>query len=325
MKAFLTSAYNNYKTNPASWLKSKSISGLNICTNDPEEADVIIFVESHPGNDPYFRTVFNNSIYKKYKNKCVLYHDADLSITPMPTISPSIELWQYNPKHKRSVHYIARAFENETIENADVNYKTDRDYLYSFIGSKTHAIRNKIIRANHPPNTFVKDTTGLNAWEMASDKKLEYEKEFHHVMKESFFVLCPRGIGPCSYRLFETMQLGRVPVIISDQWVEIPDIEWNKISIRVEEGMVQQLPEILNERKKDAIEMGKNARKCWENFFSPEVSLEKIATSAFNLVGNGYSTGDSIGDYMQFLKSPWHLKNLFRYQKNKLKRNLRGF
>jgi hypothetical protein len=320
MKAFLTSAYNNYNINPANWLKSKSISTASICTDDPEEADVIIFVESHPGDDPYFRAVFTHKIYKKYKEKCVLYHDADLSITPMPTISPSIELWQYNPKHKRSVHYIARALENETIDNAEVNFKSDRNYLYSFIGSKTHSIRSELLSIKHPANAFIKDTSGLKAWEMDIEKKLEYEKEFYLVMKESFFILCPRGIGPCSYRLFETMQLGRVPVIISDQWVEIPGIDWDKISIRVSEAMIDQLPQILRERKKYAVEMGRNARKCWEQFFSPEVSLEQITTSAMQIAGNSYSIIDSVREYFQFLTHPWHLKNFLRYKKNKLKR-----
>jgi hypothetical protein len=324
MKAFLTSAYNygnNYK--PANWLKSKSISNTSICTDNPEDADVIVFIESHPVNDPYFTHVFNNKIYKKYKNKCVLYHDADLSITPMPTISPSIELWQYNPKHKRSSHYIARVCENETIDKALVNFKPSRKYLYSFIGSKTHSVRSAIIGMKHPVNAYIKDTSSLKAWELDSNQKFEYEREYYEIMNESFFILCPRGIGPCSYRLFETMQLGRVPVIISNQWVEIPGIKWDDVSIRVDETLVHKLPEILAKREKDAVEMGRNARKSWEQFFSPEVSLNQIASSALKLVKNNYSFLDSLIEYLQFIKQPSHLKNFLRYRKNKLKRKLR--
>jgi hypothetical protein len=95
MKVFLTSAYHE-KRSPAKWLKEKSFKDTSICTDDPAEANVIIFVESHPGQDPYFTKVRSSNLFKKYKKKCVLYHDADLSITLMRTISPSIELWQYN-------------------------------------------------------------------------------------------------------------------------------------------------------------------------------------------------------------------------------------
>jgi hypothetical protein len=36
---------------------------------------------------------------------------------------------------------------------------------------------------------------------------------------ESILDRCPAGIGPATYRLFEAMELGRVPVILSDEWV----------------------------------------------------------------------------------------------------------
>jgi hypothetical protein len=175
----------------------------------------------------------------------------------------------------------------------------------------------------HPVNAYIKDTSSLKAWELDSNQKFEYEREYYEIMNESFFILCPRGIGPCSYRLFETMQLGRVPVIISNQWVEIPGIKWDDVSIRVDETLVHKLPEILAKREKDAVEMGRNARKSWEQFFSPEVSLNQIASSALKLVKNNYSFLDSLIEYLQFIKQPSHLKNFLRYRKNKLKRKLR--
>jgi hypothetical protein len=87
--------------------------------------------------------------------------------------------------------------------------------------------------------------------------------------------------------------------------------------------LVHKLPEILAKREKDAVEMGRNARKSWEQFFSPEVSLNQIASSALKLVKNNYSFLDSLIEYLQFIKQPSHLKNFLRYRKNKLKRKLR--
>lgn len=321
MKVFFTSAYKyNHNLNPALWLKINSTSSASICTEDPDEADVIIFVESHPMLDPYFRNVIKNNIYRKYKSKCVLYHDADLSVTAMRTITPSIELWQYNPKHKRSGHYISRIHENEIINHAAVSYKTNPDYLYSFVGSETHFVRRAIFQMKHPINTFIKDTTGMKAWEMSETAKLLYERNYYDVINGSRFILCPRGIGPCSYRLFEAMQVGRVPVIISDEWVEMPGIDWKQFSIKVKEKDIKKIAEILDERKSEAVAMGKTARKHWENHFSPQVSLEQIATAASELVKNKYTVIDSCKDYLQFLKHPFHFKNLLRYKKNKLKK-----
>ncbi|GEO09126.1 exostosin domain-containing protein [Segetibacter aerophilus] len=320
MKAFLTSTYNYKDYSPAKWLKSKSTSQNCTCIDNGEDADVIIFVESHPTIDPYFRKLFRDKTYLAYKRKCVLYHDADLSITPLPTISPSIERWQYNPKHKRSAHYIARYRENKTIDNALINYNNSRKYLYSFIGSKTHAVRNAIINIAPRQDVYIKDTTGSQAWELNVEEALKYEREYLEVMDESYFILCPRGIGPSTYRLFEAMQLGRVPVIISDSWVEILGVDWDSFSIRIPQSKVSQIEQILQDRKEEAVAMGKQAREAWEKNFSPEVSLDRIVGAAIELIKNEYSYYDSIKDYLQFLQDPFHFKNLLRYKKNKLRR-----
>ncbi|MEO6731801.1 MAG: exostosin family protein [Ferruginibacter sp.] len=319
MRLFLTSAYFYLEDfNAPKWLMLNS-KDSSMCTNDPELADAIIFVESHPVDDPYFRTVLAHPLFKKYRHKCVLYHDADLSVTALPTLSPSIESWQFNPRHKRPFHYIARFTENKTIDAAPVIYNTDHKYLYSFIGARNHPLRNEILSMNHPADSFIKDTFGINAWDLNEADKVKFEQDFIDVINESSFVLCPRGIGPCSYRLFETMQLGRVPVIISDEWVPIPNIDWDRFTITVPESKIALIPQILNERKNEALEMGRLARKYWEECFSPEVSLQHMAKAAKELLGHNYSFIDSLKDYSQFIQRPWHIKNFLRYKKNKMK------
>jgi hypothetical protein len=325
MKVFLTTAYNYTLCIPSEWLIAHNTYKDLVFTTDAELADVIIFVESHPMNDPYFRRVINHNIYKKYPHKCVLYHDADLSITPIPTISPSIEAWQYNPKHKRTFHYIARVSENETINQSTITYDDSYKYLYSFIGSRTHAVRNKLMDIAHPANAFIKDTSASRSWELNDVERSRYEYEYMDVMRNSYFVLCPRGIGPCSYRLFETMQLGRVPVIISDAWVDIPDVDWNKFSIKIPESQIHLLASILETRKGEAQQMGKTARQYWENYFSPEVSLVQLVNAASDLLKHKYSFKDSIDDYSQFFREPSHIKNFLRYWKNRYKRIFKMF
>jgi hypothetical protein len=318
MKVFLTSAYGDDHT--SRWLLSNAPYASTISTSNPEEADVIIFAENHPGHDPYFRDVLKSSIYKKYRHKCVLYHDADRSITPIPTLSPSIEAWQYNKKHKRIAHYVARLCENDTVNNARLDFSSERTYLYNFIGSRTHPIRGQIFAMRHPAETYIKDTTGSRAWELTKEQKETYELEYFHIMQSSYFVLAPRGVGPCTYRLFETLQLGRVPVIIADAWLRVPNVNWDEFSITVPEEKIHQIPSILRERREEAVEMGKLARKRWEEHFSPEVSLRHLAKAAGELIQSRYNFVDSVRDHSQFLQKPWHLKN---YVRARLKRILR--
>jgi hypothetical protein len=317
MKVFLTSAYQHDFA--ANWLRSHSPVASSICTDSPEKADAIIFVEAHPGHDPYFRDVLKTKIYKQYRSKCVLYHDADRSITTMPTLSPSIEAWQFNSRHKRIAHYIARQCDNDAVNNAVLDFSPDRPYLYCFYGNKSHKVRDEIFEMLHPDDAFVKDMAGAHWWRVSDQERLAYGLEFVRVMQDSYFSLTPRGIGPASYRLFETMQLGRVPVIISDAWLKVPGIDWDTFSITVPENSIPHIPAILRERKEDAVEMGKLAKKCWDEYFSPEVSLMQLAVSACALVQNQYTILDEVKDYAQFLEKPWHLKN---YLRARIKRKL---
>jgi hypothetical protein len=260
-------------------------------------------------------------VYRKYQHKSVLYHDADLSITPLRTISPSIEQWQYNAKHKRTAHYLGKTL--DAITNAEISFDSERDYLYSFVGSSTHAVRTALVNMHHDANVFVKDTTGLQGWELSGTDRNKYEQEYVEVMVQSFFVLCPRGLGPCTYRLFECMQLGRVPVIISDSWVPTPGVNWEEFSIRVNEKDIPLLPGILNTRKHEAVEMGRKARLSWEQHFSPEMSLEQIANSAMELIEYPYTRKDFLAEHLQFFKRFYHLQNYLRYRKNAFKRKFR--
>ena len=44
-------------------------------------------------------------------------------------------------------------------------------------------------------------------------------EKFENLIKSSFFFLCPKGYGPASFRLYESIELGTVPVYISDDFV----------------------------------------------------------------------------------------------------------
>ena len=83
--------------------------------------------------------------------------------------------------------------------------------------------------------------------------------------------------------------MGRVPVIISDDWIPMADVPWHLFSIQIRESDVKRIPEILEGRKREAEEMGMKARQAWEEFCSPEVSLRHLLTVAHNLSRQDYT------------------------------------
>src|SRR4029077_18783462 len=90
------------------------------------------------------------------------------------------------------------------------------------------------------------------------------------------FVLCPRGLSVSSIRLFETMRMGRAPVILSAGWVAPTGPRWASFALRIREREFARIPRLLEEREGEAVQMGERARKEWEEWFSEEVLFHPL-------------------------------------------------
>lgn len=112
----------------------------------------------------------------------------------------------------------------------------------SFVGSYTHSIRSKLqsVCTNKDGYYFA-----CNRWiPKIEDGRFE---EFLTITSKSKFTLCPRGYGNTSFRLYECMQLGSVPVYISDHF-HLPwsdEINWDDFCVLVDEDEIQNLDYIL--------------------------------------------------------------------------------
>jgi len=96
------------------------------------------------------------------------------------------------------------------------------------------------------------------------------QRRYAEVARSSAFALCPRGDGLNSIRLYEMMQLGVAPVIISDGWWPPEGPAWDKFAIRIPEKAIPELGRILAPLRGQAATMGRIARKEWETWFSAE-------------------------------------------------------
>jgi len=92
----------------------------------------------------------------------------------------------------------------------------------------------------------------------------------------SKFVLCPRGWSPVTYRLFEVMELGRCPVIISDDWVPVNRVPWQECSIVIKESDVAYCADILTQQESNAERLGRAAREVWESHFADAAKFREM-------------------------------------------------
>ncbi len=66
---------------------------------------------------------------------------------------------------------------------------------------------------------------------------LSQSEDWKVITESSNFSFCPRGYGPTSFRLYETLQLGTIPIYVweEEKWLPFEDlIDWNEIAIIVE-------------------------------------------------------------------------------------------
>jgi hypothetical protein len=110
-----------------------------------------------------------------------------------------------------------------------------------------------------------------------SDALLAARREYVANMVESDYVLCVRGIGNFSYRLYETLSLGRIPVFVDTDCV-LPldfDIDWRDHCVWVEEGEIDRIGDLVLEFHEslgegEFEERQRACRQLWEARISPE-------------------------------------------------------
>lgn len=236
---------------------------------DPAEADVIGFIGSSRVN---FSDVTGSKTYKDHKNKSVLVFFGDRAVPILPGIYVSLEDNIFT-RHRKTLAagYFLGVTGNDALDiQEDIE---DAEYLFSFIGNALHHPVRKNILQLPSARAYLKDSSIHGRW-MPDE---HCDAVYRQVMACSKFVLCPRGKGVSSWRTYEAMRAGRVPVIISDDWTPSPGPDWESFSLRIGEGEISTIPRVLWETESRAAELGNNARKEWETWYSSDLVFATIA------------------------------------------------
>lgn len=113
-------------------------------------------------------------------------------------------------------------------ENLSPTVGEEKIFKVSFVGSMTHPIRSELFDMYGHVYNFTK----TDNW-----KK---------IMQQSTFSLCPRGFGATSFRLYEAIQVGSIPIYIWEEDLMLPfsDIlDWNSFSIILHRSEIPTLVE----------------------------------------------------------------------------------
>jgi len=238
----------------------------------PEEADLILFVEIDAGR--LCEYVLRHPYIKRFRPKCFMFSTDWRCIPFLPGVYTALEKSWYLPRRSRPGFYLS------CLINPLVKFESggERDLLYSFMGDiKTAPVRQVLAGLNHPRGQFVDTSNESQAvmWKGTVEQRTVFWERYIEMARRSKFILCPRGLAPSSIRMFEAMCMGRVPVILSDEWMRPEGPSWETFSIQIPEREAESLPRILEEREAAAAEMGLLARAEWEKFFSPDIVFHR--------------------------------------------------
>lgn len=254
-------------------------------TDNPSTADWILLTDIF--NLDQFDQIPHHSLVKKYPEKVLIITESDQPIEVWPGLYTSGLKMKTD---KRLVNgwfypYFRVRFPNNTILQIKNPEPLEKKYLASFVGYPSHIIRIKLnkIWKDHPD---INISVAKGYHHFATENKISAETaqmNFLNTLRSSHFSLCPRGRGPSSIRLFESMQLGIAPVIISDNWLPPSFIHWESCSVIIKENQIKEIDAILNPLKGQSEEMGRNARNIFLEYFSPECLGKSVNLALGNL------------------------------------------
>jgi len=242
-----------------------------------DSADVIIILEEwETRNKNYYKVIAQCALVNKHLEKTYVINCDDLGRGFLPGCYTSLNPRNFNAKLHLAASYPYDINKFVLEGSNQVDRFTGAEYLFSFSGTPvSNPIRQRVLDFLHSHPRGDIRSKDIQFHHHSDLDKQQYVNE----IRNSKFVLCPRGWSPATYRIFESMALSRCPVIISDDWIQIDNINWDECAIRVKESEVELIPQILKEKEEQWQQFGRNAHKVWKDYFSPE-SRSKIYLDA---------------------------------------------
>lgn len=257
-----------------------------------DEADLVVYAVP-PWPDPQAPETLR-SLPLSALRRIFLFHQHDDPVPWAPGVYPSIE----GPRRLPGTHggfYINHHRRGTSVAIVVADHSA-AEHLWSFVGTaRNAAVRSTLIRLMDDRSLLVdtQDWDQRLRWESHSSSRVNALRTYVDSLPRSKFVVCPRGQGPSSMRIFEAMEAARCPVVIADAWTPPPFVKWPECSIRVRESDVARVPDILREREDEAEALGNVARSEWELWFSPHRRLNFIAECWLDLYEAGELTAMS--------------------------------
>jgi len=171
--------------------------------DDPEAADIVFLTNAQQPGGSALET---HPLPRRYPEKCFLLSEQwepPFLLAGIYANAPRTPGWR---GRFRTASYALHHpdFRNPFVEAYDYPAEASRrapNLLASFIGRNCHPVRARLLSTYLGPHILVRDSSQFNAFTHGGDKSAA-QRRYFEVCLRSKFMLCPRGAGPNSIRLF---------------------------------------------------------------------------------------------------------------------------
>lgn len=263
---------NDFKDNNWS-LGIKSIVEL----SSIQDANCIVFHDKlNKDIVPFLHTV------KDFKKPIIAFFNDDSDVPISDTLPSNLLVYRtsINKTNQKSNELPMPAW------SQDFGASDIRDYsskpVVSFCGAITHPIRHKCIEKLKGSEDLENSFIIRNAFWGGNPHGKHIREEYKTNMKDSDLVLCCRGAGNFSFRLYEALSCGKIPIIL-DTDISLPCddvINWNNFIITTPESIVNDIKQWWRKMdNKSYAEIQRYSRSIYENYLNPVGFAEYISNS----------------------------------------------
>lgn len=253
----------------------------------PERSDVIFITDLRWENN--YAALRFHPLVRLYPKKCFAISDRDEPPRFVRGILTSLTRSPWNCGRFQSGSYFLfhPDFKNPHIERRYREPEAappEKKYLFSFVGRRCNALRAELFAQRFSrPDVLVSDTSDYDNFVHRDPARDPRKHTYAEISLASKFILCPRGNGAASIRLFEAMQLGIAPVIISDVWVFPEGPDWRSCAVILKERELPELEQRLSQREGEWRALGARARAAYDAYFHGENYVRYLVRSALRI------------------------------------------
>lgn len=153
---------------------------------------------------------------------------------------------------------------------------SEKKYEFGFIGSCVNAGRSVLRHLELDSFLFETDMTPI--WSMSTEDKHTNIKNHLYKISQCKFVFAPRGVGSSSFRLYESLSVGSIPIVTGA--IELPfedQVQWDEICLRGDINNLQNLAETCSDMSDSTYyQMRERSMDFWDYYCRHDRLYDKL-------------------------------------------------